>query len=101
MADIEFTHRTALSAEEIKQKAEGLIRDALVEYQDVVSDVRQEWKDDTLLFSFKAKGFSISGETKIEDHALNMKAKLPFAAMFFRRKIEERFREEAEKLFPA
>jgi hypothetical protein len=100
MANIELTHKTTLSAEAIKQKAEGLIRDALTEYKDKISDVRQEWRDDTLLFSFKAMGFSVSGETIVQDRFLTIKAKLPFAAMFLRGKIEEKIREKAQELFP-
>ncbi|MCX6566504.1 MAG: polyhydroxyalkanoic acid system family protein [Candidatus Aminicenantes bacterium] len=100
MANIELTHNTSLSAEEIKQKAEGLIRDALKEYKDKISDVRQEWRDDTLFFSFKVMGFSVSGETIVQDHFLTIKAKLPFAAMFFRGKIEEKIRDKARELFP-
>ncbi len=100
MAHIELTHKTILSAGEMKQKAEELIREAQKEYKDAISDVRQEWKDNTLLFSFKAKGLIISGETILQDHLLIIKAKLPLAAMFFRRKIEDLFREKADELFP-
>lgn len=100
MPQIELERRTSLSAIQIKEKAEGLIQGVLQEFRDKISDVRQEWRGNTLFFSFKAMGFSVSGEALVQDHLITVTAKLPFAAAMFKGKIREKFSEKARELFP-
>ncbi|MBW2991347.1 polyhydroxyalkanoic acid system family protein [Candidatus Woesearchaeota archaeon] len=100
MPTIELEHRTQLSASEIMEKAETLIPDALKEYGDQISDPYQEWKGNTLVFSFKAMGFFVSGEATASNNLIKIKAKLPLVAGMFKGKIRDKFHEEAKKLFP-
>ena len=100
MPKIELQHRTNLSTSEIKEKAEKLIQNALNEFRDKISDIHQEWRGNTLFFSFKAMGFSISGEAIASDNLITVKAKLPLAAGMFKGKIRDKFSEKARELFP-
>lgn len=99
MPEIELEHRTGLSAPEIKTRAEGLIRGALEEFRDKISDARQEWNGNTLRFSFRAMGFLVS-EAVAQNNLITVRAKLPFAAGMFKGRIREMFSEKAIELFP-
>ena len=100
MPKIELRHKTSLSVSEIKEKAEKLINDALEEFKDKISDVHQEWRGNTLIFSFRAMGFSVSGQATAYDNLITIKAKLPFAAGMFKGKIRDKLNKKAEELFP-
>jgi hypothetical protein len=100
MPKIELQHKTSLSVSEIKEKAGKLINDALEEFKDKISDTRQEWRGNTLIFSFKAMGFSVSGKAVAYDNLITVEAKLPFAAGLFKGKIRDKFNEKAKELFP-
>jgi len=107
MPKIELQHRTSLSASEIKEKAEKLINnaleeklinDALEEFKDKISDAHQEWRGNTLVFSFRVMGLSVSGQATAYDNLITIKAKLPFAAGIFKGKIRDKFNEKAKKI---
>ena len=100
MPKIELQHRTTLSAFEIKEKAERLINNALEEFKNKISNTHQEWKGDTLFFSFKVMGFSVSGRATAKDNLITVEVKLPFAAGMFKGKIKDKFHEKARELFP-
>jgi len=100
MPKIELHHRTSLSISEIKEKAEKLINDALDEFRDKISGVQQQWRENILFFSFRAMGFSVSGEAEARDNLIIVRAKLPFAAGMFKNKIRGKFEEKARELFP-
>jgi hypothetical protein len=100
MPQIELEHRTSLSAPEIKEKAGKLIQGALEEFKDKISDAQQEWRGNTLFFSFRAMGFSVSGEAVVQNNLITVRAKLPFAATMFKGKIRDKFSEKARELFP-
>lgn len=100
MPKMQLEHRTSLSISEIKEKAEKLISGALEEFKDKISDAHQEWKGNTLVFSFKAMGFSVSGQATAYDNLITVEAKLPFAAGLFKGKIKDKFHEKAKELFP-
>ena len=100
MPQIELEHRTSLSVSEIKERAGKLIQGALEEFRDKISDAQQEWRGNTLFFSFRAMGFSVSGEATAQNNLITVKAKLPFAAGLFKGKIRDKFSEKARELFP-
>ncbi|MBU4284669.1 polyhydroxyalkanoic acid system family protein [Patescibacteria group bacterium] len=100
MPKIELQHRTSLLASQIKERAENLIQGAEKDFKGIITEVQQHWEGNTLFFSFKAMGFSVSGEATAEDYLVVVKAKLPFAAVIFKGKIEAIFKEKAQELFP-
>lgn len=100
MAKIQLEHKTSLSVSEIKEKAEELINSALEEFEDKISDTHQKWEGNTLLFSLRVMGFSVSGKATAQDNLIIVEAKLPFAAGMFKGKIRDKFHEKAKELFP-
>jgi putative polyhydroxyalkanoate system protein len=66
-------------------------------YKDQVKDIQQSWEGDTLNFSFKTFGMTISGTLVVGDDKVTMNGKLPIAAMAFRGQIEGGIRQELEK----
>lgn len=101
MPRIYLKHKTSLSSAEIKKRADNLIEEALGKYKDWASDVRKEWKGNTLVFLLKVKGFSVSGEVTIEDNLITVETKIPFlVAALFKGTIETKFYEKARELFP-
>ena len=62
-----------------------------------VSQVEENWDDQgNLNFSFKALGFSVSGDVLTSDKEVTVSGKLPFAALPFRGAIESAIREQLE-----
>jgi hypothetical protein len=59
-----------------------------------VSDLHEEWKDQTLTFGFKAVGMAVSGTVAVEDALVRLTAELPWAAMLAKGMIEQRARQE-------
>ena len=54
-----------------------------------VSDLQQEWQEDSIIFSFKTQGFSVSGTIVVGADALELEAKLPLLARPFEGRIRD------------
>jgi len=100
MPKISLSHRTSLTALEIKGKAEKMISEALEKFGDKISELQQSWSGNTLKFSFRAMGFFVSGEATAKDNLIMLQGKIPYAAVLFKGKIEEIIRQKARELFP-
>jgi hypothetical protein len=61
--------------------------------QDRVEDWSKWDANDSYSFSFKTFGFKISGEMTILEDAVKVDGDLPIAAMMFKGKVEEGFRD--------
>jgi hypothetical protein len=59
-----------------------------------VAELREGWTDGTFSFRFKVVGMRISGTLTVEDSAVRVAAEVPFAALLFKKKIEEQVRAE-------
>jgi hypothetical protein len=84
----------ALDREEATRRLKDKFAAALAEHHGKVSDVQHEWNDNAFSFAFQAMGMAISGTVTVEHKAVKLAADLPFAAMLFKRTIEERLRHE-------
>jgi hypothetical protein len=60
------------------------------EYRRQVSDLHEEWKDDTFSFSFKAVGTKVAGTLTVSESDVRVSAVVPFAAMLFKNTITKR-----------
>jgi len=67
-------------------------------FQSRLSDVTEEWNDDTLKFGFKAMGMRVAGNVTVEDARVKVDADLPMAAIMFKGIIEQRVRKELDRL---
>lgn len=87
-----------LSRGEALNRIKSLLQDLKREHSDKISNLKEEWNGFSGKFSFKAKGFSVSGTITVKISQVELVANLPFAAMFFKGKIEEIIRERATEL---
>ncbi|HEV3340885.1 MAG TPA: polyhydroxyalkanoic acid system family protein [Pirellulales bacterium] len=62
-------------------------------HQDQVSNLQEEWSDNSLKFSFKSFGFQFQGTGNVSDSDAKINLDLPFAAMMFKGKIEGEIRD--------
>jgi hypothetical protein len=63
-----------------------------------VNNLHEEWQDHTLAFGFQTMGMSISGTVAVEPDRVKLDASLPFAALMFKRTIEQQIRKEMDGL---
>ncbi len=97
MPKIHIDHPTSLSKEESRKKANKLIEKTLKEFKP--SKVYQEWRHDTMLFSFKTRGLKISGTIDVEKGKISVRMRLPLVAFRHKKKIEEALREKIREVF--
>lgn len=98
MPRITFDVSHSLGLEEATRRLKEKLAAALSEHQGRISDVREEWRDNTLSFAMKAMGLGVSGTVAVEPAQVKLNAELPFAAAFFKGMIEERLRHEVGTL---
>ena len=55
-----------------------------------ISDLKQEWKENRLTFSFRSRGVAVSGRLVVGEENVEVEANLPLMAMFFEGQIRER-----------
>ena len=68
------------------------------EHHGSVSNLTEEWLENTFSFAFKAMGMAVSGTVAVEPQKVSLAANLPFAAMMFKGTIEDRIRQEVAKI---
>jgi predicted NBD/HSP70 family sugar kinase len=88
----------ALGQAEALQRLKRQFSFAKETYQSHLTDLVEQWTDGTLEFSFRAAGMAISGTLAVEASTVQIHAELPWAAAIFKNMIEQRLREELEKL---
>ncbi len=87
-----------MGREAAKEKLDRLMTRVSELYRDQVKDIEQQWDGNTLNFSFRTMGMTISGKTIVEENQVDVKGYLPFAAMLFKGKIENDIRTQLVKL---
>lgn len=87
------SHR--LTQDEATKRIKTLLSEVKNRFADKISDLREEWNGNTGTFSFSAMGFSVSGTLTVKSSEVELSGTLPFAAMFFKGKIESTIREQA------
>ena len=98
MAKLNLSVPHKLSQAEAMKRIRGLLEKATSEHGDKISDLQQEWTDNVGTFSFSAMGFSISGTVSVTPTDVQLSGDLPFAASFFKSRIETTIREQATEL---
>lgn len=88
----------ALGQDEAAQRLKAKFAAIRSQYESQVKELREEWLDHTLSFGFQTMGMAISGTVAVEPEKVRLVANLPFAAMLFKGKIEERIRQEVDRL---
>jgi hypothetical protein len=99
MLSLDVSH--ALSPDEVVRRLKEKFAAARAEYQDRVSNFREEWRDHTVSFGFRALGMAVSGTVAVEAEKVRLDATLPFAAICFKSTIEDHIRREVGGLLAA
>ncbi len=93
---IETSH--VLGQEEATRRLREKLDMVRATYQGQVTDLHEEWDENTLAFRFKTVGMKIAGTLTVDASVVKLAANLPLAAMMFKGMIEERARLELGKL---
>lgn len=98
MAKLDMIISHKLSEDEALKRIKGLLGEVRREYGDKITDLSEQWDGNKGFFSFSAMGFSISGSLIVRSSHIELFGKLPFAASFFKGRIETTIRERANAL---
>lgn len=79
------------------EKLQRFAEKAKLLYGDQVKDLQETWEGSAVRFSFSAKGFKIHGQLVVDDAKVTLDGTLPFAAMIFRKRIENDIRAALSK----
>lgn len=96
---LSFPHNTTPAR--ARKKIERLLQDLSRKNGDIVSDLEQEWDQDTLVFAFRAKGMKAKGTLDVTDEEIVLDGKLPLLALPFESRIKQQIEQEGKKLFKA
>jgi len=78
--------------------AEKIFKQLSEEYKDEFSDLKQETNGNTINFSFKIRGMHIKGTISVKNDNVIIESKLPFALKLFQKTIEDKIKENADKM---
>lgn len=78
--------------------AEKIFKQLTEEYKDEFFDLKQETNGNIIDFSFKIRGMQIKGNITVEKDKVIIESKLPFAARMFQGMIENKIKENADKM---
>jgi hypothetical protein len=87
-----------LGREEATRRLQQQFELARGAYGSYVSDLQQEWKENTLSFAFRAAGMKVAGLVAVEEALVRVQADLPLAAMMLKGTIEQRVKQELSRI---
>jgi hypothetical protein len=87
-----------LGADEAKQRIEKLVAETRDQFGGHVSDLQESWNGNHGKFSFRAMGFSVSGNLLVEPNVAHVEIQLPFAALPFKSRVENEILNRAKQL---
>jgi hypothetical protein len=68
---------------------------------DRISDLQETWTEDGGTYSFKARGFKVSGSIEVRETEVEIDVDYPLAARPFKSMIESTLRDRAQALLAA
>jgi hypothetical protein len=87
-----------LSKEEALSRIKKLLVNVKQEQSGNISNVKEEWRENTGKFSFSAKGFDLSGMIEVNASSIDINASVPLAVSLFKGKIKSIINEKAREL---
>jgi predicted lipid carrier protein YhbT len=64
-----------------------------------ISSLQQEWQEDELTFSFRARGFDVEGMLNVGDEQVDVELNLPQLARLFEGQIRDRVTRAMQEIF--
>lgn len=93
---IEFKHD--LPKEKALTCAEKIFKNLSEKFKDEFSNLEQKINGNIISFSFRARGMNISGNITVHEKEVVIESRLPFAARMFQGLIENKIKENGDKL---
>lgn len=87
-----------LSKEEAMTRIRTIFQKLKSEHAGRIDDLQEQWTDDGGTFKFSAMGFPVSGSLAVTPADIKISGDLPFAATFFKSRIESTIRDRASEL---
>lgn len=86
--------------EEAYEIVDGLLEGLEDKYSEMVKNPFRSWNSehDRMNFSFRARGFNITGNIQLQEMAVVLEGKLPLLARPFKGEIESRIKEKLEEI---
>jgi len=94
--NIEVPH--TIGQELAVSRIKGLLNKLKSDYKDNFTDLNENWTGNSSEFSFKIMGMKVNGSLHITPSIVHVNGDLPLLASPFKKTIEEKIREETEKL---
>ncbi len=88
----------SLTQEEAVKRIRDLLNEVKTQFAGKISDLHEEWDENTGTFDFSAMGFPVSGTLTVQASQVEISGNLPFAAMLFKGKIEAAIKDRATTL---
>ena len=98
MPKINMAVAYSLTQDEAVKRIKNLLNDVKTQFADKIDDLHEEWGGNMGTFNFSAMGFPVSGTLTVKTSQVDISGNLPFAAMFFKGKIEYTIKDRAETL---
>lgn len=98
MSKLNMTVSHRLTQDEAVKRVKTLLGEVKNQFADKISDLCEVWEGNMCKFSFSAMGFCVSGNMIVNPSSVDLSDNLPFAASFFKGKIESTIRERAKTL---
>lgn len=98
MSELNMVVSHRLTQDEAVERIKKLLGEAKIQFADKISDLHEEWDGNTGKFNFSALGFPVSGMLTVKTSHVEISGNLPFAATFFKEKIESTLKERVERL---
>jgi len=98
MPNIQISVPFQLTQEEALNRIKKMLSEIKQEHGDQIQNLQENWNGNIGEFSFQVKGFTISGELMIKASSVELSGDIPFLALPFKDKIEERIIKKAEEI---
>lgn len=98
MASLKMTIPHQLSQEEALTRIKGLLNKVKQEHQEKITNLKEDWTNDTGKFAFTAYGFDLAGDIKVNAADVEIDSTVPFAVSLFKDKIKEMVEKKASEL---
>ncbi len=98
MPNINVSVPYQISQDEALKRIQNFVSQIETQYASAITDFQENWDGNSGTFSGSGRGFSASGNIAVNPSQVVVDLTVPFAAMFFKGKIESTLREELAKL---
>lgn len=87
-----------LSEAEALKRIKKLLQETKAEHGELIDDLKEKWVGNRGTFSFKAKGYKLSGTIMVESLTVVLAGEIPWALSFMKGKVEKLITARAKEL---